>query len=126
MPPRADRAREVRRIKGGKVLRDALLLLVILGLGLPYVVSNVGDVPLSAGQEELSSAARKEAYRQEEWLSNSLTHKVVEVVPEDEGIRFRESYYTVFGLPWGWSEVTVGTDEEFTQVKTGLSLGGLF
>jgi len=117
---------ELVRINRGKVLRDTLLLLVILGLGLPYLVSNVGNVSLSLSEEAAASAARREVYQREQWLANSLTHKVVETTEVAGGIRFRESYYTIFGLPWGWSEATVAPGLQVTEVKSSLVLGDLF
>src|SRR5660397_79046 len=100
---------ELVRINRGKVLRDTLLLLVILGLGLPYLVSNVGNVSLSLSEEAAASAARREVYQREQWLANSLTHKVVETTEVDGGISFRESTRATSSVPPGWQLWTVWT-----------------
>jgi len=38
----------------------------------------------------------------------------------------RLRYYTLFGLPWGWSEAMVSADGRVSELDTGLYLPGLF
>jgi type II secretory pathway pseudopilin PulG len=109
----------------GKILRDSLLVLVILAMGLPFVVAALGSSPLTAEQRDLARTARRAAYAQQDWLSNSMTHKVVLATPlPSGGLRVRERYYTFWGLPWGWSEADVSAAGEVSALRTGLSLTG--
>ncbi|MCZ7662352.1 MAG: hypothetical protein M5U22_05170 [Thermoleophilia bacterium] len=111
----------------GKIVRDALLLFVILAMGLPFLVARVGEADVPAGQEELVRVVRRAAFQQQDWLSNSLANKVVEAGTEADGtLRVRLHYYTFFGLPWGWSEATVAADGQVRNLRTGLTLQGLF
>ena len=111
----------------GKIVRDALLVFVILAMGLPFLVARVGGADLNDDQRRLVRLARHAALEQQDWLSNSLANKAVEVEPVGEGsLRVRLRYYTFFGLPWGWSEATVAADGRVSELDTGLYLPGLF
>lgn len=109
----------------GKIIRDSLLVLVILAMGLPFVVAAVGGASLDAEQQELARMARRAAYAQQDWLSNSMAHKVVRAEPlPSGGLHVREHYYTFWGLPWGWSEADVSAAGEVSAVHTRLSVTG--
>lgn len=111
----------------GKIVRDALLVFVILAMGLPFLVARVGGADLNDDQRHLVRLARRAALEQQDWLSNSLTNKAVEVELLGGGsLRVRLRYYTFFGLPWGWSEATVAADGRVSELDTGLYLQGLF
>lgn len=111
----------------GKMVRDGLLLLVILAMGLPFVMARVGAADLSPGQEESARLARRAAYEQQDWLANSMSNKVVAVEPTpDGGLRIEQRYYTFWGLPWGSSEAVVIADGTVTQVTTRLTVRDLF
>jgi hypothetical protein len=117
-PPRGRRST-------GKIIRDSLLVLVILAMGLPFVIAAVGGATLDAEQRELARIARRAAYAQQDWLSNSMAHKVVLATPlPSGGLRVRERYYTFWALPWGWSEADVSATGEVSALRTGLSLTG--
>ena len=109
----------------GKIIRDSLLVLVVLAMGLPFVIAAVGGATLDADQRELARIARRAAYAQQDWLSNSMAHKVVlaTTLPSG-GLRVRERYYTFWGLPWGWSEADVSAAGEVSSLRTGLSMTG--
>ena len=109
----------------GKIIRDSLLVLVILAMGLPFLVAAVGASSLTAEQKDLARMARRAAYAQQDWLSNSMTHKVVraEALPSG-GLHVRERYYTFWGLPWGWSEADVSAAGEVSALRTGLTVTG--
>lgn len=109
----------------GKIVRDSLLILVIMAMGLPFVVAAVGGVSVPADQQDLVRVARRAAYAQQDWLSNSMAHKVVvaKLLPSG-GLHVRERYYTFWGLPWGWSEADVSAAGEVTALRTGLSIRG--
>jgi hypothetical protein len=109
----------------GKVARDGLLLFVILAMGLPFVVSQFGRADLSASERQLAASARRAACRQDDWLANAVSNKtaVVDRLP-DSGLRFRQVYYTFFGVPWGWSEVTVDAQGRAVQIDTKLTTSG--
>jgi hypothetical protein len=110
------------------MVRDGLLLLVILAMGLPFVMARVGAADLSSGQEESARLARRAAYEQQDWLVNSMSNKVVAVEPTpDGGLRIQQRYYTFWGLPWGSSEaVVIVADGTVTQVTTRLAVRDLF
>lgn len=111
----------------GKIVRDSLLILVILAMGLPFVVAAVGGVKVSTDQQDLVRFARRAAYTQQDWLSNSMSHKVVVAKPLPAGgVHIRENYYTFWGLPWGWSEADVSAAGEVSGLRTGLSIRGSF
>ncbi len=100
-------------------------MLVILAMGLPFVIGAVGGASLDAEQQDLARMARRAAYAQQDWLSNSMAHKVVraELLPSG-GLHVREHYYTFWGLPWGWSEADVSATGEVSALRTGLSVTG--
>ena len=107
------------------MIRDSLLVLVILAMGLPFVVAALGGSPLTADQRDLARMARRAAYAQQDWLSNSMAHKVVRAEPlATGGLHVREHYYTFWGLPWGWSEADVSAAGEVSALKTGLRVRG--
>lgn|GEM_PF-1603703 len=109
----------------GKIIRDSLLVLVILAMGLPFVVAAVGHVPLDVEQQDLARLARRAAYARQDWLSNSMSHKVVLATPlASGGLHVRERYYTFWGLPWGWSEADVSAAGDVTALRTGLTVRG--
>jgi hypothetical protein len=108
----------------GKVARDGLLLFVILAMGLPFVVSQFGRADLSASERQLAAAARRTACRQDDWLANAVSNKTaaVERFPGG-GLRLRQEYYTFFGVPWGWSQVTIDAHGRIVQIDTKLTAG---
>lgn len=109
----------------GKIIRDSLLVLVILAMGLPFVVAALGGSSLTAEQRDLARMARRAAYTQQDWLSNSMAHKVVRAQPlPSGGLHVREHYYTFWGLPWGWSEADVSATGEVSALHTGLTVHG--
>lgn len=109
----------------GKIVRDSLLVLVILAMGLPFLVAAVGGVSVSAEQQDLVRAARRAAYEQQDWLSNSMAHKLVaaKALPSG-GLYVRERYYTFWGIPWGWSEADVSAAGEVSGLRTVLNIRG--
>lgn len=109
------------------MVRDGLLLLVILAMGLPFLVARIGAVDLTSEQEESARLARRAAYEQQDWLANSMSNKVValESLP-DGGVRIEQRYYTFWGLPWGSSEAVVGADGAVSGVTTRLLVQDLF
>jgi hypothetical protein len=110
----------------GKMVRDALLVFVILAMGLPFVMANIGEASLTAEQEEWARLGRRAALEQEDWLANSMGNKVSEVETEGEGLRFHYRYYTFFGIPWGRSEAYVGPDGSVSDVITALNVTEIF
>lgn len=109
----------------GKIIRDSLLVLVILAMGLPFAIAAVGGVSLNPEQKELARMARRVAYAKQDWLSNSMAHKVVSAAPlPSGGLHVRERYYTFWGLPWGWSEADVSAAGKVSALRTGLSVHG--
>jgi len=108
------------------MLRDALLVIVILAMGLPFVVARVGGAPLTVDQLDAAKAGRRAAYEQQDWLANSMSNKVARVAVESGGTRFEFRYYTFFGLPWGSSEALVASDGSVSDVSTSLTLGRVF
>lgn len=110
----------------GKMLRDALLVLVILAMGLPFVVARVGGATLTPEQEDAAKLGRRAAYEQQDWLANSMSNKVSRVGVESQGTRFEYRYYTFFGLPWGSSEAVVAADGSVGDVITSLTIGEIF
>jgi hypothetical protein len=109
----------------GRLFRDGLLVFVILAMGLPFLVANIGEKPLAEEQEELVRAARHAALVRQDWLGNALASKVVEAESGPEGgLRVRQRFYTFFGLPWGWYEATVTPDGAVHDLETGLTFGG--
>ena len=122
-PPPAGRAPRGRRT-WGKVARDVLLLSVILAMGLPFVVARLGRADLSALESQSAATARRAAMRQDDWLANSVSNKTAAVdrLPGGE-LRFRQEYFTIFGVPWGWSEVTVDAQGRIVRIDTKLTVG---
>jgi hypothetical protein len=109
----------------GKVARDGLLLFVVLAMSLPFIVSQFGRVGLSAHETQLAATARRAAMRQDDWLTNSLSNKTASVDRLPGGdLRFRQDYYTFFGVPWGWSRVTVDAQGRVVQIDTKLTVSG--
>lgn len=115
------------RRSGGKMVRDGLLLLVILAMGLPFLVARVGAADLTPDHEERARLARRAAYEQQDWLANSMSNKVaaVELLPDDS-LRIEQRYYTFWGLPWGASEAVVAADGTVSEVTTRLRVHDLF
>ena len=108
----------------GKVARDGLLLFVILAMSLPFIVSQFGRAGLSAQEMQLAATARRAAMRQDDWLTNSVSNKTAAVERLAGGdLRFRQEYYTFFGVPWGWSEVTIDVQGRIVQIDTKLVVG---
>jgi len=107
-------------------VRDLLLVFVILAMGLPFLVTRVGDAHLTPQQTEHARLARLAAYAQQDWLANSMSNKVVSAETVDTGTRISQRYYTFFGLPWGSSEAVVGEDGQVNDLSTSLALGSLF
>jgi hypothetical protein len=107
----------------GKVARDGLLLFVILAMSLPFIVSQLGRAGLSAPETLLAATARRAAMRQDDWLANSVSNKtaLVDRLPGGD-LRFRQEYYTFFGVPWAWSEVTVDGQGRIVQIDTKLTV----
>lgn len=102
-------------------------MLVILAMGLPFVAAAVGGASLDAEQQELARMARRAAYAQQDWLSNSMAHKVVRAEPlPSGGLHVHEHYYTFWGLPWGWSEADVSAAGEVKALRAGLSVQASF
>ena len=93
-------------------------------MGLPFVVAQFGRADLSAPEVQLAATARRAAMRQDDWLANSVSNKTAAVdrLPGGE-LRFRQEYYTFFGVPWGWSEVTVDAQGRVVQIDTKLTVG---
>ncbi len=109
----------------GKMIRDGLVILVILAMALPFIVAAIGGPSLTTAQRGQADRARRAAYVQQDWLSNSMAHKVVAVKEvSGGGLVVRERYYTFFGIPWGWSEATVASDGTISGLSTHLTLGG--
>lgn len=108
----------------GRLLRDGLLILVILAMGLPFLVAEVGELSVDRQQEELVRAARHAALVEQDWLGNSLTNKVTELETlPGGGVHVCQRFYTFFGLPWGWYEADVAADGTVVALATGLSMG---
>lgn len=92
-------------------------------MSLPFIVAQFGRAGLSAEEVSLAAMARTAAMRQDDWLANSVSNKTAAVdrLPGGE-LRFRQEYYTFFGVPWAWSEVTVDAQGRVVQVDTKLTV----
>lgn len=109
------------------MVRDGLLLLVILAMGLPFVMARLGAADVSAEQQEPVRVARRAAYQQQDWLANSMANKVTGIRPGPDGsLRVAQRYYTFWGLPWGTSEAVVAADGSVSSVTTRLFVQDLF
>jgi hypothetical protein len=110
----------------GKIIRDTLLIVVILAMGLPFVMARVGAADLTAEQEEWAKLGRRAAFERQDWLANSMSNKVSSVSVEGDGHRFEYRYYTFFGIPWGSSVAYVGADGSVGDVSTSLTVARIF